>query len=272
MQTDSSQELEPAAAAVTIIPQNSFYKARLERLNSDSDKTCANIGILNISHDMRDVKFIRKLLSVKVVVRKLKFVENSRFLVRTIFHKRPVVKIKRILEASKVTRSNISQVTSRSCETTFSESVCLLANKSKVKVNFIDDQNIVKIVDMSALLSSVIYRLSMCPLSYLKPSYSEDDYGLGTYRDIIQDDADRPRKVIPEWALEDRVKMQMVKQARTDTDKIFAPRDLNVSDLSSMFPDRPRAMWENPWCDSPSPKKTARGKENESKGKKKLRL
>ena len=69
MQTDSSQELE-AAAAVTIIPQNSFYKARLEGL-SDSDKTCANIGISNISHDMRDVKFIRKLLSVKVVVRRL---------------------------------------------------------------------------------------------------------------------------------------------------------------------------------------------------------
>jgi len=250
MQTDRS---------VVIIPQNSFYKARL----GDS----ANIGISTISHDMSDVKFKRKLLSAKVTVRKLKFVENSRFLVRTIFHKKPVVKLKRIL----VARSNISPETSSSCEK-FSESVRPLANESKVKVSFTDDESLVKIVDkMPALLLTVVDNIRMSPLSYLKPSLSEDDYGLGSYRDIMEDDADRPRKVIPNWALEDRVNMQMRKQAGTDTNMIFAPRVLNVSDLSSMFPSRPRAIWENPWCDSP--KKTARGKENEGKGKKKkLRL
>lgn len=257
MQTDSSQE--PEASAVVIIPQNSFYKSR----PGGSD----NIGISTISHDMRDVKFKRKLLSAKVVVRKLKFVENSRFLVRTIFHKKPVVNIKRILVNRKVFRSNI---TSSSCKT-FSESVRLLANDVELKVSFLDDESLVKIIDkMPALLPSVVIP-SMTPLSYLKPSQSEDDYGLGSYRDIIEDDADKPRKVIPNWALEDRVNMQMRKQAGTDTNKIFAPRVLNVSDLTRMFPNRPRAIWENPCCDSP--KKTARGKENESKGKKKkLRL
>jgi len=259
MQTDSSQE--PEASAVIIIPQNSFYKSR----PGGSD----NIGISIISHDMSDVKFKRKLLSAKVTVRKLKFVENSRFLVRTIFQKKPVVKIKRILVTRKVFRSNI---TSSSVEK-FSESLRLLANdvELKVKVSFIDDESLAKIVDkMPALLPSVVFP-SIAPLSYLKPSLSEDDYGLGSYRDIIEDDADKPRKVIPNWALEDRVKIQMRKQAGTDTNKIFAPRVLNVSDLTRMFPNRPRAIWENPWCDSP--KKTARGKENESKGKKKkLRL
>ena len=246
MQTDRS---------VVIIPQNSFYKARL----GDSD----NIGISTISHDMSDVKFKRKLLSAKVTVRKLKFVENSRFLVRTIFHKKPVVKLKRIL----VARSNISLEKPSSCEKD-SESVRPLANESKVKVSFTDDESLVMIVDkMPAVVSTVVDNIGITPLKYLKPSLSEDDYGLGSYRDIMEDDADRPRKVIPNWAQEDSVNMQMRKQAGTDTSRIFASRVLNVSDLSRMFPNRPQAIWENPWCDSP--KKTARGKENEGKGKKK---
>ena len=258
MQTDN-QELE-----VAVIPHNSFYKGSLG--GSDSGQTNANIGILSLSHDMRDVIFLRKLLSAKVVVRKAKFVHNSRLMVRTIFRKKLLVEIKRIsVQPGKAARSNASEDNSRSCET-ISHPVPV------INVTFINDEDIVKISDQQVPVPTAVYPHRMSPLSYLKPSQSEDNYGLGGFLEMMRDDADQPRKVIPGWAKENRVKVQMMKQIKADADKIFAPRVLNVADLCSMFPNKSLDLWNKPWCDSPSPKKTARGKENERSGTKKLRF
>lgn len=258
MQTDSGHSQEPEVAV--IIPQNSFYEA-------GSDQTRGSVGISSLSYDMRDVKFLRKLLSCKVVVRNLKFVHNSRFLIRTIFHKKPLVKIKRISLPIKAARSiNASKDNSRSCETVSD----LVAHEPTVNVTFINDGDIEKITDHPVPHSADIERLKMSPLSYLKPSQSQDNYGLGGFQEMMKDDADQPRRVIPDWALEERVRRQMMTQMRTDANKIFAPRVLSVSDLCVMFPNKPEDIWKKPWCESPSPKKTARGKENRSKGTKKL--
>ena len=263
MQTDShSQESE-----VAVIPQNSFYEA-------GSDRTIGNVGISSLSYDMRDVKFLRKLLSCKVAVRNLKFVHNSRFLIRTIFHKKPLVKLKRISLSIKAARSkNANKDNSRSYETVSD----LVAEGDElsfpvVNVTFINDEDIQKITGHQVPHSTDIERLKMSPLSYLKPSQSQDNYGLGGYLEMMKDDADQPRRVIPDWALEHRVKRQMVTQMRTDANKIFAPRVLSVSDLCVMFPNKPEDIWRKPWCDSPSPKKTKRGKENESRGTTKLKF
>ena len=261
MQTDS-QEPE-----VAVIPQNSFYKARSG--GPDSGQTHANIGISSLSHDMRDVIFLRKMLSAQVVVRKLKFSHNSRLLVRTIFRKKLLVKIKRISVSSKAARSNASD---RSCATVSHPVAGDVLSFSVVNVTFTNDEDIVKISDQQVPLPAAVDPHRMSPLSYLKPSQSEDNYGLGGFLEMIRDDAERPRRVIPGWALENRVNVQMMKQMKADTNKIFAPRVLSVADLCSMFPNKSQDIWNKPWCDSPSPKKTARGKENERSGKKKLRF
>ena len=263
MQTDSDSQ-EPELA---VIPQNSFYKA-------GSDQTIGNVGISSLSYDMRDVTFLKKLLSCKVAVRNLIFVRNSRFLIRKIFQKKPLVKIKRISLPIKAARSiNASKDNSRSCETV-SDPVADGDEQSLpiINVTFINDEAIEKITDHQVPLSADIERLKMSPLSYLKPSESQDNYGLGGYQEMMKDDADQPRRVIPDWALEDRVKRQMMTQMRTDSNKIFAHRVLSVSDLCVMFPNKPENMWKKPWCGSPSPKKRPRGKENESRGTKKLRF
>ena len=250
MQTDG---LKPEGAV--IVPVNSFYKSRLG--GCDSDVTSGNIGITSLSHDMRDVKFLRRLLSVKVELRKLKFVQNSRFLVRAIFHKKAIVKIKRLIVSSKVARSNKSEETISSCVTVTGEE-----ELSILRVTFTDDQDIASICDKRAHPSTAVDPIRMSPLSYLKPSQSEDNYGLGSFSEIMKDDADRPLRAIPEWALEDRVRVQMLNQISIDTNRIFAPRVLSELDLGIMFPDKPPKLWRNPFCDSPTPKKTTGRRED----------
>merc|ERR1712242_238224 len=74
-----------------------------------NDESGGNIGISTLSYDIRDVRFIKKLKSAKVVLEKLKFVKNSRFLVRKIFHKKPLVKIKRLNLVCNVVKSDVSE-------------------------------------------------------------------------------------------------------------------------------------------------------------------
>ena len=120
--------------------------------------------------------------------------------------------------------------------------------------------------------SSTVHRISMPPLSYLKPSQSEDNYGLGTQEEIMRDNEERPLKVVPKWAEEDRVQDQMRRQARIDADKIFALRDCNGSDLSLMFPNNQNIPLEtpSPFFKVPKKPKKFRGKENKSKATRRL--
>ena len=261
---------------MALIPQNSFYTARTDPVNDESG---GNIGISTLSYDIRDVRFIRKLKSAKVVLEKLKFVKNSRFLVRKIFHKKPLVKIKRLNLVCNVVKSDVSE-NAKPPEVkgnTTSTVDGLLSNelsRSKVIVTvvFPDDGNVDWVQDQEIPASSAFPRLSVPPISYLRPSQSEDNYGLGTQEEIMRDNEERPLKVVPKWAEEDRVQDQMRRQARIDADKIFALRVCNVSELDLMFPNNKNIPLETPSPCFKVPKKTkkVRGKENKSKATRRL--
>ena len=266
---------------MALIPQNSFYTARRDPVNDESG---GNIGISTLSYDSRDVRFIRKLKSAKVVLEKLKFVKNSRFLVRKIFQKKPLVKIKRLDLVCNVAKSDVSENDSSSSEkppevkeNTTSTVDGLLSNelsRSKVIVTvvFPDDGNIDWVQDQEVPASSTLPRLSVPPLSYLRPSQSEDNYGLGTQEEIMRDNEERPLKVVPKWAEEDRVQDQMRRQARIDADKIFALRVCNVSELDLIFPNNKNIPLEtpSPCFKVPKKPKKVRGKDNKSKATRRL--
>ena len=261
---------------MALIPQNSFYTARTDPVNDESG---GNIGISTLSYDIRDVRFIRKLISAKVVLKKLKFVKNSRFLVGKIVHKKPLVKIKRLNLVCNVVKSDVSE-NAKPPEVkgnTTSTVDGLLSNelsRSKVIVTvvFPDDGNIDWVQDQEVPASSTLPRLSVPPLSYLRPSQSEDNYGLGTQEEIMRDNEERPHKVVPEWAEEDRVSDQMRRQARIDADKIFALRVCNVSELDLIFPNNKNIPLEtpSPCFKVPKKPKKVRGKENKSKATRRL--
>jgi len=79
---------------------------------------------------------------------------------------------------------------------------------------------------------------------YLKPSKTENDYGLGGKAEIDRDDVDNPIKQIPEWAEEKNYLLQMSSQAEVDPGEIFAPCGPPV--LEEMFSSSRRLPWDTP--------------------------
>ena len=193
----------------TFIPVASFYSSPnpVTAVPDEKRKFCDN---------ERDLRFIRNLKKANVKVRRLVFIQNSQFLVRRIFRKKPYIRVQRL----RIT-------TTESDSKSFSKT-------NTGKVTYLDDEQISFLKDLP-INNFKIIRLSSS-LTYVKPSQSEENYGLGGKLDMEKDDVDNPRKAIPLWAQDKSLKKALKAQMTIDTDMIFSSCDSLDSDLRSMFP------------------------------------
>ena len=200
---------QKVAMTPTFIPVASFYSSPkpVTAVPEEKRKSC------DIE---RDLRFIRNLKKANVKVRRLVFIQNSRFLVRRIFRKKPYIRVQRL---------RIS--------TTESESKSRSKNITG-KVTYFEDEQISFLKDLP-IKNVKIIRLNSS-LTYVKPSQSEENYGLGGKLDMEKDDVDNPRKAIPLWAQDKSLKKALKSQITIDTDMIFSSCDSLDSDLTSMFP------------------------------------
>ena len=104
------------------------------------------------------------------------------------------------------------------------EIICADQNRSpqKITVTTVCDADSRSIRDVlkTQSVKKPIRRLNLA-VRYLKPSQSEDNYGLGGKTEIDRDDVDRPIKQIPVWAEKRNYLKKMSSQAAVDSDMIF---------------------------------------------------
>merc|ERR1711936_1108018 len=84
-------------------------------------------------------------------------------------------------------------------------------------------------------------------LRYIKPSHTDDNYGLGNQQDIEFDDEDCPRKVIPRWAQGEMLEQALIEQDEVDiSNVIFSVCE--PPNLDKMFPQAAakRDIWRTP--------------------------
>ena len=117
----------------------------------------------------------------------------------------------------------------------------------KISVTIVSDADSKSIRDVGEQRSvRKPIRLQDSALRYLKPSKTDDDYGLGGRAEIDRDDVDQPIKQIPVWAESRNYLEQMSSQADVDTDMIFAVCD--PPNMREMFPNSSNtgSSWETP--------------------------
>ena len=106
----------------------------------------------------------------------------------------------------------------------------------KISVHTVSDADSRSIRDVGQhhSLTRPVRRLDSA-LRYLKPSKTEDNYGLGGKAEIDRDDVDRPLKQIPLWAEQRNYLEQMSSQAEVDAAMIFAVCE--PPDMKEIFPN-----------------------------------
>ena len=177
---------------------------------------------------------IRNIKNVEVLVRRLNFVQNSQFLVKSIFRREPLVRIKNL-------RLSIKQQNGKYPSNILEEPLELLSNGENVI--FHEDSEIPFITDVRSYNKSQVTRLETS-LTFLKPSQSEENYGLGCRSEMEKDDVDCPRKVIPFWAQNENLTELLLDQQFLDCDRIFGPCE--SPDLKSIFSGSKRIYFETP--------------------------
>jgi len=139
------------------------------------------------------------------------------------------------------------------------EIVCLkqvkISQKISVTTIFDADSSSIRDILKTQSVRKPIRRLTLA-VRYLKPSKTEDNYGLGGKKEIDRDDVDRPIKQIPVWAEQRNYLEQMSSQADVDPDMIFAVCE--PPDMKEMFPNSSNS---GPSWDTPPPKKKLKKRE-----------
>merc|ERR1719195_1507069 len=139
----------------TFIPVASFYSSPkpVTAVPEEKRKSC------DIE---RDLRFIRNLKKANVKVRRLVFIQNSRFLVRRIFRKKPYIRVQRL----RISTTESKESKSKS-----------LSKNITGKVTYFEDEQMSFLKDLP-IKNVKIIRLNRS-LTYVKPSQSEENYGLG---------------------------------------------------------------------------------------------
>ena len=188
-----------------------------------------------INDDNETRSSIIRFRNVEILVRRLDFVKTSRFLVKTIFRKKPTVRIKNL-------RLFVSTKEAGNCVNTILE-VPLELTSDGENVIFFEDSEIPFISDIFPARKSQVSRLDNC-LTFLKPSQSEENYGLGSKSEMEKDDVDCPRKAIPFWAQNENLTELLHNQQDIDCDRIFDPCE--SPDLKTIFSGSKRIFLETP--------------------------
>jgi len=110
-------------------------------------------------------------------------------------------------------------------------------------VTYIQDSDCAVIKDIKRVSSSVVHRVSKI-ITYIRASKSVTNYGLGSRKEIENDDEDCPKKEIPSWALDENLSESMESQSFVRYEDIFSPCD--TPNLREMFPNSKRKIFETP--------------------------
>merc|ERR1712098_647072 len=94
------------------------------------------------------------------------------------------------------------------------------------------DSDCAVIKDIKRVSSSVVHRVSKI-ITYIRASKSVTNYGLGSRKEIENDDEDCPKKEIPSWALDENLSESMESQSFVRYEDIFSPCD--TPNLREMF-------------------------------------
>jgi len=110
-------------------------------------------------------------------------------------------------------------------------------------VTYIQDSDCAVIKDIKRVSSSVVHRVSKI-ITYIRASKSVTNYGLGSRKEIENDDEDCPKKEIPSWALDENLSESMESQSFVRYEDIFSPCD--TPNFREMFPNSKRKIFETP--------------------------